>query len=79
MKFLDLLHPRDHRNAKRTPFLTASAGNAILCPGAEGLVVGPDGLRNLRLHHRQIVQLVDHGNVDALGTGSTVAAVGALP
>ena len=79
MKLLDLLHPRDHRNAEGTPFLTVSAGDTVLCPGAESLVVGPDGLRDLGLHHRQIVQLVDHGNVDALGTGSTVAAVGALP
>lgn len=40
--------------------------------------MGPDGIRHLRLHNRQIVQLVDHGDVNPRRTGFTVPAVSAL-
>ena len=77
-QLLDLLHPLDDRDAEGAPLLAVPAGDAVLRPGGEGLVVGPDGLGHLGLHHRQVVELVHHGDVDALGAGGTVAAVGAL-
>ena len=35
--------------------------------------------RDLRLHHSQVIQFIDHRDVDAGRTGRAVAAVGALP
>src|SRR5699024_2235583 len=35
---LDVLHPLDHRDAEGTPSLAVPAGDAVLRPGAEGLV-----------------------------------------
>ena len=77
-ELLDLLHPLNHRDAEGASLLTVPAGDTVLRPGTEGLVVGPDRLRNLGLHHRQVVEFVDHGDVDALGAGGAVTAVGAL-
>ena len=53
MKRPHLLQPLHHRDAEGAPLLTAAAGDAVLRPGAEGLVVGPDGLGHLGLHHRR--------------------------
>ena len=78
VEILDVFHPLDHRDAERAPLLTVPTGDAVLRPGAESLVMGPDGLWNLRLHHRKVVELVDHGDINALRTGGTVAAVGTL-
>ena len=63
---LDLLHPLNHRHTKGTPFLAIPTGNTVLRPSAQRLVVSPDGLWNLGLHRRQVVELVDHGDVYAL-------------
>lgn len=78
MECLDLLHPLNHRHTKGTPFLAIPTGNAVFRPSAQCLVVSPDGLRDLGLHRRQVVELVDHGDVYALGAGSTVAAISTL-
>ena len=78
VELFDFFHSLDYRDAEGTPLLAVPAGDAVLRPGAEGLIVGLDGLRDLGLHHRKVVKLVDHGDVDALGTGGAVAAVGTL-
>ena len=78
MELFDLLHPLDDRNAKGTSLFTAPAGNAVLRFGRERLVVCPDGVRSPVLHGRKIIQLVHHGDINTLGAGRAMAAVGAL-
>ena len=59
-------------------------GTAGLAAGAVGsrpfqrLIMGADRCRDLRLHGGQIIELIDHGNIDARRTRLTVAAVGTL-
>ena len=42
------------------------------------MIMRPHGVRHFRVCDSQVIQLVDHGNVDARRTWRAVAAVGAL-
>lgn len=46
--------------------------------GAELTVMGAHGGGYLPVHGGQVIKLIHHGDVDSGGTGSAVAAVGAL-
>ena len=53
--------------------------DALRCLMVQEFIVGLDRRRDLRLHGRQIIKFVDHGNVQICDTRLAVSAVGALP
>ena len=78
MELFDLFHPLDDRDAKGASLFTAPAGNAVLRLCRERPIVRPNGVRSPVLHGRKVIQLVHHCDINALGAGRAMAAVGAL-
>ena len=77
--FLCFLHPFDDGNAKGTACLAATAGDAVFCVLLQALIMSAHRRRYFRLHRRQVIQFIDHGNVDMHGTGRAMAAIHAMP
>lgn len=72
------LHPFHHGNVEGTAAFTAPASSTVGGVGAELTVMGAHGGGYLPVHGGQVIKLIHHGDVDSGGTGSAVAAVGAL-
>jgi hypothetical protein len=74
-----LLHFFNYRYVERTSFLTAMATYAVRSISLQRLIVRTHRLRNSFLHGCQVIELVDHCNVNSLRAWSTMATVRALP
>ena len=61
-----------------TAGLAATAADTVRSRPFQRLIMGTDRSRDLRLHGGQIIELIDHGDIDARRTRLTVAAIGTL-
>ena len=74
-----LRHLLGHFHAEGATTLARITGDARIGAHVKRAVVLAHGIRHLCLHDCEVVELVDCGDVDALGARRTVAAVRALP
>ena len=74
----DGLHVLRHADVEGATGLTAAAEDAVGGVGIQSGVVLPHRSGNVGLGYGQVVELMNHGHVDTLGTGLAVAAVGTL-
>ena len=72
------LHPFRNRNAERTAGFAGAAADACGSFLFQKFIVRLYGRRYVRLHRCEIIELINHSNIQINDTGLAVAAVGAF-